>query len=162
MARPNDTVRIRYGYGVDEDDGRHRYPLHFGSMIMRSIEKRRARRTRSRRQRGWLSKVEAPHVNNEAEEDENGEGERRGGREEGDEDDDDDCADLNGHGRGVSVTAGGKKRVLTWFRHDRAPLTAQPISRHFWINHRSDKGPRYIVAPWKSLRTFSQRTAVRI
>jgi len=29
------------------------------------------------------------------------------------EDDGDDCADLDGHGRGVSVTAGGKKRVLT-------------------------------------------------
>ncbi|KYQ50164.1 hypothetical protein ALC60_10733 [Trachymyrmex zeteki] len=79
-------------------------------------------------------------------------------KEEGDEDDDDDCADLDGHGRGVSVTAGGKKRVLTRFRHDRALLVAQPISRHFWINHRSDKGPRYIVAPWKSPRTFSQRT----
>lgn len=83
-------------------------------------------------------------------------------KEEGDEDDDDDCADLDGHGRGVSVTAGGKKRVLTRFRHDRALLVAQPISRHFWINHRSDKGPRYIVAPWKSPRTFSQRTGVRI
>jgi len=52
-------------------------------------------------------------------------------KEEGDEDDDDDCADLDGHGRGVSVTAGGKKRVLTRFRHDRAPLAAQPISQHF-------------------------------
>ncbi|KYN15541.1 hypothetical protein ALC57_12242 [Trachymyrmex cornetzi] len=58
-------------------------------------------------------------------------GERRGEREEGDEDDDDDCADLDGHGRGVSVTAGGKKRVLTRFRHDRAPLAAQPISELF-------------------------------
>jgi len=44
------------------------------------------------------------------------------------DDDDDDYADLDGHGRGVSVTAGGKKRVLTRFRHDRAPLAARPIS----------------------------------
>lgn len=50
-------------------------------------------------------------------------------KKEDDEDDDDDCADLDGHGRGVSVTAGGKKRVLTRFRHDRAPLAARPISR---------------------------------
>jgi len=88
--------------------------------------------------------------------------ERRGEREEGDEDDDDDCADLDGHGRGVSVTVGGKKRVLTRFRHHHSPLAAQLISRHFWINHRSDKGPRYIVAPWKSPRTFSRQTGVRI
>lgn len=52
-------------------------------------------------------------------------------KEEDDEDDDDDCADLDGHGRGVSVTAGGKKRVLTRFRHDRAPLATRPISQHF-------------------------------
>jgi len=41
------------------------------------------------------------HVNN-AEEDENEEK----------KDDDDDCADLDGHGRGVSVTAGGKKKAF--------------------------------------------------
>lgn len=73
------------------------------------------------------------HVDNEVEEDENeAEGRREEGKkEEDDEDDDDDSADLDGHGRGVSVTAGGKKRVLTRFRHDRAPLAIRPISQHF-------------------------------
>lgn len=42
------------------------------------------------------------HVNNNAEENENEE-------EKDDKDDGDDCADLDGHRRGVSVTAGGKK-----------------------------------------------------
>jgi len=44
---------------------------------------------------------------------------KRENEEKCDEDDGDDCADFDGHGRGVSVTAGGKKRVLTRFRHDR-------------------------------------------
>lgn len=53
------------------------------------------------------------HVNN-AEEDEN---------EEEKDDKDDDCADFNGHGRGVSVTAGGKKRRFnTVPLHDHIPL----------------------------------------
>lgn len=50
-------------------------------------------------------------------------------KKENDEKDDDDSADLGGHERGVSVTAGGKKRVLTRFRHDRAPLAGRPIAR---------------------------------
>lgn len=46
-----------------------------------------------------------------------------------DDDDDDDSADLAGHERGVSVTVGGKKHILTRFRHDRAPLVGRTIAR---------------------------------
>jgi len=80
-------------------------------------------------------------------------------KEENDDDDDDDYADLDRHGKGVSVTAGGKKRGLTRFRHDRTPLAARPISRHFWINHRTIKV--LVTLSWNSSRTFSRRTGVR-
>jgi len=76
-----------------------------------------------------------------------------------DDDDDDDYADLDRHGRGVSVTTGGKKRGLTRFRHDRTPLVARPISRHFWINHRTIKV--LVTLSWNNSRTFSRRTGVR-
>lgn len=104
--------------------------VFLGDFSIKTI--RGGRRDIGEKREGWTAQSIGVHVDNEAEEDAN-EGEKEEGEEKevDDEDDDDDCADLDGHGRGVSVTAGGKKRVLTRFRHDRAPLAARPISQHF-------------------------------
>lgn len=59
------------------------------------------------------------HVNN-AEEDENEE-------KKDDKDDDDDCADLDGHGRGVSVTAGGLQKKKK--RFNTVPSRSYSVSR---------------------------------
>ncbi|TGZ56560.1 hypothetical protein DBV15_06359 [Temnothorax longispinosus] len=112
MARPGDTVRIQYGYGVDEDDGRRERitvskveapQQGSGTDYPCAIKKRKGRKGKERKRKN-AAPVADFVINWERTKTKKKEGEEE--KEVDDEDDDDDGADLDGHGRGVSVTAG--------------------------------------------------------